>query len=203
MVRAALKRRAPALPLARSAVLCGSRLTYFDGIRMSRMRRSRTFRRCSGRVPALEPASRPCPTAQMDTSLFAGLRWRSIGPNRGGRSQAGAGSASRPLEYYFGATGGGVWKTTDGGITWRPSSDKQLKTSSVGAIADRSLQSRRRLCRHGRDGASRQRHPGRRRLQDDRRRQDVDRGGPREDADDLAHPHPSGQSRHRLRRGAR
>jgi photosystem II stability/assembly factor-like uncharacterized protein len=75
------------------------------------------------------------PSAQMDTSLFAGLRWRSIGPNRGGRSQTSAGSASRPLEYYFGATGGGVWKTTDGGLTWRPVSDKQLKTSSVGALA--------------------------------------------------------------------
>src|SRR3954451_21433919 len=74
------------------------------------------------------------PQAQMDTSLFAGLRWRSIGPNRGGRSQAVAGSAARPHEYYFGATGGGVWKTTDAGLTWRPVSDKQIKTSSVGAI---------------------------------------------------------------------
>ena len=73
--------------------------------------------------------------AAMDTSLFAGLRWRSIGPIRGGRSQAVAGSASRPLEYYFGATGGGVWKTTDGGQTWRAVSDKTFKTSSVGAIA--------------------------------------------------------------------
>src|SRR6266540_7378355 len=74
------------------------------------------------------------PQAQMDTSLFAGLRWRSIGPNRGGRSQAVAGSSARPSEYYFGATGGGVWKSTDGGLTWRPVSDKQIKTSSVGAI---------------------------------------------------------------------
>ncbi|HEX4567494.1 MAG TPA: hypothetical protein VH138_12735, partial [Vicinamibacterales bacterium] len=73
--------------------------------------------------------------AQMDPSLFGGLRWRSIGPNRGGRSQTGAGSAARPLEYYFGATGGGVWKTTDGGLTWHPVSDKQLKSSSVGAVA--------------------------------------------------------------------
>jgi photosystem II stability/assembly factor-like uncharacterized protein len=73
--------------------------------------------------------------AQMDPSLFSGLRWRSIGPNRGGRSQTGAGSAARPLEYYFGATGGGVWKTTDSGLTWHPVSDKQLKSSSVGAIA--------------------------------------------------------------------
>ena len=73
--------------------------------------------------------------AQVDTSLFAGLRWRSIGPNRGGRSQTSAGSAARPLEYYFGATGGGVWKTTDGGLTWRPVSDKQIKSSSVGSLA--------------------------------------------------------------------
>jgi photosystem II stability/assembly factor-like uncharacterized protein len=78
------------------------------------------------------PAAQP---AQVDPSLFAGLRWRSIGPNRGGRSQTAAGSASRPLEYYFGATGGGVWKTTDGGLTWRPVSDKQFKTASVGALA--------------------------------------------------------------------
>jgi photosystem II stability/assembly factor-like uncharacterized protein len=73
--------------------------------------------------------------AQMDASLFTGLKWRSIGPSRGGRSQTGAGSIARPLEYYFGATGGGVWKTTDGGLTWRPVSDKAFKTSSVGAVA--------------------------------------------------------------------
>jgi photosystem II stability/assembly factor-like uncharacterized protein len=74
------------------------------------------------------------PEAQMDPSLFAGLRWRSLGPLRGGRSQAAAGSATRPFEYYFGATGGGVWKTTDAGMTWRPVTDKQLRTSSVGAV---------------------------------------------------------------------
>ena len=61
-------------------------------------------------------ATEASPLAQMDTSLFAGLRWRSIGPNRGGRSQTAEGSASRPLEYYFGTTGGGVCKTRDGGL---------------------------------------------------------------------------------------
>ena len=66
---------------------------------------------------------------------FGALRWRSLGPLRGGRSIAVAGSTSRPLEYYFGATGGGLWKTTDGGTTWRPVTDGQLATSSVGAVA--------------------------------------------------------------------
>jgi photosystem II stability/assembly factor-like uncharacterized protein len=75
------------------------------------------------------------PAQGIDPSLLSGLRWRSIGPARGGRSQAVAGSARRPMEYYFGAVGGGVWKTTDGGINWRPVSDRFFKSSSVGAIA--------------------------------------------------------------------
>src|SRR6266700_4851629 len=70
-----------------------------------------------------------------DSSFFKGLEWRSIGPNRGGRSIASAGSSSRPFEYYFGAVGGGLWKTTDGGVTWTPVTDGQIKSSSVGAVA--------------------------------------------------------------------
>jgi photosystem II stability/assembly factor-like uncharacterized protein len=73
--------------------------------------------------------------ATVDQSLLTGLRWRSIGPARGGRSQAVAGSSKRPHEYYFGATGGGLWKTTDGGLNWRPVTDQFLRSSSVGAIA--------------------------------------------------------------------
>src|SRR5512139_959538 len=69
-------------------------------------------------------------------AMFSGLKWRSVGPDRGGRSIAVAGSASRPLEYYFGATGGGVWKTMDGGTTWVSAADKFLKSSSVVAVAD-------------------------------------------------------------------
>jgi photosystem II stability/assembly factor-like uncharacterized protein len=79
--------------------------------------------------------SAPSAVEGIDSALLGGLSWRSIGPARGGRSQAVAGSSSRPLEYYFGATGGGLWKTTDGGVTWRAVSDKFLKSSSVGAIA--------------------------------------------------------------------
>ncbi|GBD32603.1 Ycf48-like protein [bacterium HR33] len=81
-------------------------------------------------------ASAPMAWAQgYDSKLFDALQWRNIGPDRGGRSQAVAGSRARPLEYYFGATGGGLWKTTDGGQTWRPVTDGQIKSSSVGAVA--------------------------------------------------------------------
>ena len=74
-------------------------------------------------------------TPQPDSVQFRGMQWRSIGPNRGGRSIAVAGSSSRPLEYYFGAVGGGLWKTTDGGQSWKPVTDGQLHSSSVGAVA--------------------------------------------------------------------
>ena len=73
--------------------------------------------------------------ATYEASVFGALQWRSIGPLRGGRSIACAGSSSRSNEYYFGATGGGLWKTTDGGTTWRPITDGQIHSSSVGAVA--------------------------------------------------------------------
>ncbi|MFL5482993.1 MAG: WD40/YVTN/BNR-like repeat-containing protein [Gemmatimonadaceae bacterium] len=68
-----------------------------------------------------------------DSSAFSALKWREIGPFRGGRSVAVAGSAKRPNEYYFGTTGGGVFKTADGGITWAPVTDKYFG-GTVGAI---------------------------------------------------------------------
>jgi len=74
-------------------------------------------------------------SARVDQRLLSGLSWRSIGPNRGGRSIACAGSPGRPNEYYFGATGGGLWKTTDGGTTWAPVTDGQITSSSVGSVA--------------------------------------------------------------------
>ncbi len=83
------------------------------------------------------PAARDLPqsAAAYSSQFFSGLRWRNIGPNRGGRSIGVAGIPSRPLEYYFGATGGGLWKTTDGGNAWRPVTDNTIRTSSVGAVA--------------------------------------------------------------------
>jgi len=57
-------------------------------------------------------------SAQSSTDALKVLQWRSIGPFRGGRSTAVAGVATQPMVFYFGGTGGGVWKTTDGGINW-------------------------------------------------------------------------------------
>jgi photosystem II stability/assembly factor-like uncharacterized protein len=73
------------------------------------------------------PASAP-------SGPFGALQWRNIGPPRGGRSIAVVGSVARPFEYYMGATGGGLWKTTDGGVTWRPVTDGQIHSSSIGAV---------------------------------------------------------------------
>jgi photosystem II stability/assembly factor-like uncharacterized protein len=62
------------------------------------------------------------------------MAFRCIGPYRGGRSVAARGVRGEPLTYYFGGTGGGVFKTTDGGATWDPVTDKFFKSGSVGAI---------------------------------------------------------------------
>ncbi len=66
---------------------------------------------------------------------LAGLQFRNIGPFRGGRVTAVAGVPGQPLTFYFGGTGGGVWKTTDGGASWDSVSDKFFRTGSVGALA--------------------------------------------------------------------
>ena len=63
------------------------------------------------------------------------LEWKNIGPNLGGRSIAVGGSTKRLNEYYFGATGGGLWKTTSGGTEWFPVTDGHIGSASVGAIA--------------------------------------------------------------------
>jgi photosystem II stability/assembly factor-like uncharacterized protein len=91
--------------------------------------------------PPARPAARPGPApaalvpVTLDSAFLKNFRWRNIGPDRGGRSIAASGVKGRKNEAYFGAVGGGLWKTTDGGETWMPVTDGQITSASVGAIA--------------------------------------------------------------------
>ena len=71
----------------------------------------------------------------MPVDLMAGLRYRYVGPSRGGRVTAVAGHRAQKSTFYMGATGGGLWKTTDNGQNWRNLSDGYFATGSIGAIA--------------------------------------------------------------------
>jgi photosystem II stability/assembly factor-like uncharacterized protein len=73
-------------------------------------------------------------SAQIDPSLFQEMRWRGIGPFRGGRTVAAVGIPSQPNVFYIGVNNGGVWKTTDAGRIWTPIFDDQ-PSGSIGAIA--------------------------------------------------------------------
>jgi photosystem II stability/assembly factor-like uncharacterized protein len=72
--------------------------------------------------------------SSIPTDFYSGLRWRMLGPFRGGRVAAATGVPGRPNEFYFGAVNGGVWRTIDGGRVWNPIFDSQ-PTASIGAIA--------------------------------------------------------------------
>lgn len=74
-------------------------------------------------------------TLDYPEAWYQAMSWRNVGPHRGGRSTAVAGLAHDPFTYYMGTTGGGLWKTTDAGSTWKNISDGFFNTGSVGAIA--------------------------------------------------------------------
>ena len=72
--------------------------------------------------------------AQELSELYKGLKFRNIGPSRGGRSVASCGVIGDAMTYYMGSTGGGLWKTTDAGVSWQNISDEFFKMGSVGAV---------------------------------------------------------------------
>ncbi|HJS73939.1 MAG TPA: glycosyl hydrolase, partial [Vicinamibacteria bacterium] len=82
---------------------------------------------------AASAAAQPSPT--IDPAFLDSMKYRNIGPYRGGRVTAVAGVAQQMHTFYMGSTGGGVWRTDDAGQSWRNVTDGQLKSSSVGAIA--------------------------------------------------------------------
>ena len=81
----------------------------------------------------------PTPAAPQDApdedAFLSGLHYRMVGPHRGGRVTAVTGVAGDPFTFYFGSTGGGVWKTDDAGESWRPLTDGQLAAGGIGALA--------------------------------------------------------------------
>jgi photosystem II stability/assembly factor-like uncharacterized protein len=80
-----------------------------------------------GQAAAIEPV--------YDPKLFQGLEWRSVGPYRGGRVTAVAGHVDQAFTFYMGATGGGVWKTQNAGLSWENISDGYFNTGTIGGIA--------------------------------------------------------------------
>ena len=85
-------------------------------------------------VAAVVFAVGSAPAQQIPEQLYSDMKWRMIGPFRGGKVNAVAGVPGNPAVYYFGADGGGVWKTTDGGTVWKPIFDKE-SSAPVGALA--------------------------------------------------------------------
>jgi photosystem II stability/assembly factor-like uncharacterized protein len=90
--------------------------------------------------PPAKPAAATVRAAQLapvtlDSAFLKQFRWRNIGPDRGGRSIAASGVKGQKNVAYFGAVGGGLWKTVDGGENWGPVTDGQITSASVGAVA--------------------------------------------------------------------
>jgi photosystem II stability/assembly factor-like uncharacterized protein len=92
-------------------------------------------RSAGAQAPAAQQPAAPATVPTAEQAVLQNARWRGIGPDRGGRSIAVSGVKSRPLDAYFGAVGGGLWKTVDAGSTWAPVTDGQIGSSSVGAVA--------------------------------------------------------------------
>jgi photosystem II stability/assembly factor-like uncharacterized protein len=86
-------------------------------------------------APALSAQQTPGGNVVLDSAVLSAYSWRNIGPDRGGRSIAVTGVRHQPKVAYFGATGGGLWKTTDAGENWAPVTDGQITSASVGAVA--------------------------------------------------------------------
>lgn len=118
-------------PLSGAAIFVGAVLLSSSPAHAQRPIRPDSARDTRPSIPLGQPR---LGAATLDTAALNTLRWRELGPYRGGRSVAVAGSAARPNEYYMGTTGGGVFKSLDGGQSWAPITDKYFG-GTIGAIA--------------------------------------------------------------------
>src|SRR5438270_9014910 len=94
----------------------------------------RSWRRSCRFLLLIVLAVLPVCAQQINPSIYSALHWRLIGPFRGGRALAVTGVPGKPETFYFGAVGGGIWKTSDGGGVWQPIFDQQ-HIASIGALA--------------------------------------------------------------------
>src|SRR6476659_7130229 len=88
--------------------------------------------------PTRATAARPAPAAMMaivDPACFKGMKYRLVGPSRGGRVTTVTGVPSQPRTFYMGVASGGLFKTVDGGATWVPITDGQVPLGSTGSVA--------------------------------------------------------------------
>ncbi len=130
--------------------------------------------------------------ATFDASTIKGPKWRMIGPFRGGRTKSGVGVPSQPNVFYMGMVNGGVWKTTDYGRIWKPIFDEQ---PGIDRRHRRfTFKSQRRVRGIGRGTAPSRPLHRRRRLQVDRRRQDMDAPRPPRRPADSADRHRPGRT---------
>lgn len=104
-------------------------------MRFVRNRKRAAFTLLLASISAAASAQPLGPSGQLDARLKGALVWRNIGPSRGGRVTAVSGVLQDEHTFYMGSTGGGVWKTTDGGTSWKNVSDGYFRSGSVGAIA--------------------------------------------------------------------
>src|SRR5207302_11256167 len=86
-----------------------------------------------GRAQAVQ--SMPPMMAKVDTTVFRGMRYRMVGPNRGGRVTTVTGVPSQPKTFYMGVASGGLFRTTDGGANWFPITDGKVPLGSTGSVA--------------------------------------------------------------------
>src|ERR1700730_4573765 len=123
-------------PLTDGAINCrsfgpGSKMKPYQTLHSLRILGSAFLLLLAGVAAAAQSTT---PATVISESSYQALRWRCIGPHRGGRALAVSGVRGQPENYYFGAVGGGVWKTTNGGEVWEPVFDEQ-PFSSIGALA--------------------------------------------------------------------
>src|SRR5919109_488669 len=84
---------------------------------------------------AQSPATRPGTMGIVDPALLKGLKYRLVGPSRGGRVTTVTGVPSQPRTFYMGVASGGLFRTTDGGATWTPITDGKVPLGSTGSVA--------------------------------------------------------------------